>query len=95
MPEGMKTPERCRRCRYRSSSMNSNICDYFYLTGKLRGCPIDENCKRFEEGPRATEKPTSPPPEPLSEGEKETQRYITEQKLKASGKDGIYLPRRY
>ena len=35
------------------------------------------------------------PPPPLSEGEKETQRYISDRKRAVSGKDGIYLPLRY
>ena len=87
---------KCKRpCKYRGSNREVNGCDYLYLTGKLRGCPVGEKCTRFEEGPRATEKPQSPPPEPLSEAEKEVQRYITDRKKQIGGKDGIYLPRSF
>ena len=41
----------CKICKYRSGTPRINGCDYFYLTNKLRGCPV-KGCKRFEEGER-------------------------------------------
>ena len=95
MQDGMKAPKKCYTCKYRSGKGDPNICDYFYLTNKLRGCPIDNHCKRYEKGSRLRSVVQISPPLPLSEGEKETQRYISEQKRKIAGKDGIYLPRKF
>ena len=36
---------RCRTCAYYSSTTPS--CDYIIITGKVRGCPAGEGCKRY------------------------------------------------
>lgn len=42
---------KCKKCIYRSSKPGRYSCDYNYLTGKMRGCSV-EDCTRFVEGPR-------------------------------------------
>ena len=39
-------PKRCKGCIYRATG-NDNACDYFVITGKLRGCSVEE-CEHFE-----------------------------------------------
>lgn len=93
-PEG-KVPQKCKTCRWRSNVLHLYTCDYMYLTGKSRGCKPGDECTRYEKGERVKEVVQLAPPPPLSEGEKETQRYISDRKRAVSGKDGIYLPLRY
>ena len=47
-----KCPAYCKGCVYRSSSWSGNMCQYALITGKLRGCPADENCIRKTKKPR-------------------------------------------
>lgn len=46
-------PPTCLRCRYvRNLSMSGDMgkfCGYFLLTGRRRGCPGGDGCRRFEE----------------------------------------------
>lgn len=85
--------KKCRRaCVYRSANRSVNGCDYMYLTGKMRGCPAGEGCKRFRPGLRATQKPDSLPVETYTEEERDIMRYLTAQKLKFVRLDGT---RRY
>lgn len=64
MAKGTKKGSLCRRCIYRSGKAGVNECDYCFLTGRARGCPGDENCARFEEGPRINVPLTLPGPVP-------------------------------
>lgn len=46
---------KCKKedCVYRSVNHGLFItCDYMYWTGVSRGCPIDDNCKRYTPGER-------------------------------------------
>ena len=40
----VKCPTYCKGCIYRSRSSGVTVCQYALMTGKLRGCPADENC---------------------------------------------------
>ena len=53
--------ERCKSCRYRSGTPRDNGCDYLLLTGKARGCPAGEGCRRYEAGPRLAWREQEPP----------------------------------
>lgn len=50
-----RTVKKCRTCRFRSDKQNANGCDYAWLTGKIRGCPI-AGCTRYEKGNRIKRK---------------------------------------
>lgn len=57
--------EQCSSCQYRSPAYSDLYldgcgCDYAYLTGRIRGCPAGEGCKRFEPGPRLKPKLLGP-----------------------------------
>ena len=41
--------KKCRKCKYRASENQANGCDYFFITGKLRGGNA-KNCIHFEKG---------------------------------------------
>lgn len=36
-------------CKYGSRTSGLHVCDYMLITGKRRGCPV-EDCKRYEPG---------------------------------------------
>ena len=40
--------EKCRHCKYRAGYQDANGCDYYLITGKLRGCSVEE-CDRWKE----------------------------------------------
>lgn len=51
------TSERCRACWYcgymgTKACTGPRCCDYFLVTGQLRGCPAGDGCTRFRPGPR-------------------------------------------
>lgn len=86
------TFEICKRpCKYRSSNRSTHGCDYCFLTGKLRGCPVGAACTRFEMGERVREKTQLPPPEPVPEEDKDTYRYIAEQQRRLNRTDSTRL----
>ena len=51
MPKKMIYNPNCKKCQYRSNKPADNSCDYNYITGKMRGCPV-EDCTKFAPGPR-------------------------------------------
>ena len=42
--------EKCKKCRYRAAKSAENGCDYYLITGKRRGCSIEECQRHLEEG---------------------------------------------
>ena len=44
--------DKCRKCRYRSSTPEVNDCDYILIVKRRRGCKPGKDCARFERGPR-------------------------------------------
>jgi hypothetical protein len=42
----------CKGCMFRSKNIMFLCCDYFTLTGKLRGCPPGANCIHKTTGKR-------------------------------------------
>ena len=44
--------DKCRKCRYRSSTPEVNDCDYILIVKHRRGCKPGKDCARFERGPR-------------------------------------------
>ena len=49
---------KCKKCTFRSLKTDKDGqpgCDYAYLTGHLRGCPV-ESCDQFKEGDRIKRK---------------------------------------
>ena len=51
MPQKIIKNPNCKKCKFRSSKPTVNGCDYCYLTGHLRNCPV-ENCTKFQPGKR-------------------------------------------
>lgn len=43
---------RCKRCKYHGMCGNTVTCDYILEKKEPRGCPVGENCTRFEPGKR-------------------------------------------
>lgn len=43
-------------CKYGSRTSGLHVCDYMLITGKRRGCPV-EDCKRYEPGTRPVTQP--------------------------------------
>ena len=43
---------RCKRCKYHGMCGNAVTCDYILEKKEPRGCPVGENCTRFEPGKR-------------------------------------------
>ena len=41
--------KRCKTCQYRSASTDLYGCDFMLITGKRRGCPVDD-CNRYIKG---------------------------------------------
>lgn len=48
----------CEKCIYRADKSRSYLytCDYFYLTGKLRGCKPGTACEKRVIGSRITKR---------------------------------------
>ena len=42
---------KCKTCTYRAAEQEFNNCDYFLITGHMRGCPATD-CHRYEKGDR-------------------------------------------
>lgn len=40
---------KCKTCQYRAAEQASNGCDFYLITGELRGCSV-EDCNKYEEG---------------------------------------------
>ena len=40
--------KKCKDCFY--YGVSTSTCDYILVTGKRRGCPIDENCTKYLKG---------------------------------------------
>lgn len=49
-PVDNKDRHLCESCQYRGEG-GKNGCDYAYITGKMRGCKVEE-CRRYVGGPR-------------------------------------------
>lgn len=53
---GRKIPEEvakhCAKCVFRGEK-GMNLCNYAFLTGQLRGCPMGPGCTRRVVGPKA------------------------------------------
>ncbi len=45
-----KNRRKCKTCKYRGEN-DKNGCDYIYITGHRRGCPVEE-CDKYEKGNR-------------------------------------------
>lgn len=43
---------RCMRCKYHGRGASQTICEYILEKNEPRGCPVGENCTRFEPGKR-------------------------------------------
>lgn len=43
---------RCMRCKYHGWGASQVTCDYILEKKEPRGCPVGENCTRFEPGKR-------------------------------------------
>ena len=43
--------EKCKTCIYRAAADDPNVCDHILLTGRMRGCSVEE-CDRYEKGDR-------------------------------------------
>lgn len=57
----------CRKCIYLSGSDHPRTCDYFLITGHLRGCPGGVGCTKRVNGKKAKQKmprlfPNNPEP---------------------------------
>lgn len=59
----VKVKANCSKCKYRGYVGNGNanikanlICDYFEITGSLRGCKANENCTWYKPGNPVKEK---------------------------------------
>ena len=50
--ERQRMDDKCRKCRYRSSTPEINDCDYILIVKRRRGCKPGKDCARFERGPR-------------------------------------------
>lgn len=36
-------------CPYKTAYLKKNICNYSYIADELRDCPVEQNCKRYNE----------------------------------------------
>jgi len=78
----------CRRpCVYRAANRSVHGCDFFYLTGELRGCETGAACTRFKEGKRLKHVDPTVPPEPFTREELEIKRYLADKKRDIVGLD--------
>lgn len=41
--------KKCSTCRYRAAKTDDNGCDFYLITNKRRGCPVD-NCTEYIKG---------------------------------------------
>lgn len=58
-----KKQDLCSTCKYRGPKYGcANGCDFAFLTGKMRGCPGDEHCRRYEKGPKLRPQMLGPVP---------------------------------
>ena len=53
----MHSNKKCKTCQYRAAESSSNGCDYYLITGKTRGCSV-ENCDKYIEGDKIQLKTT-------------------------------------
>ena len=81
-----------RRCIYRGERY-LNGCDYIYFTGEMRGCQPGEKCDKFEYGDRLKRRTDITVSEKAPESEKETWRYISEQRRKIKNSDCTHMVR--
>ena len=44
---------KCKTCRYRAAEQDMNGCDFFLITGKMRGCSVAK-CNRYEKGAKTS-----------------------------------------
>ena len=45
----MHSNKNCKTCQYRAADQASNGCDYYLITGELRGCPV-KDCDKYIKG---------------------------------------------
>lgn len=65
---------RCKRCKYHGMCGNTVTCDYILEKKEPRGCPVGENCTRFEPGKRKQKTNNYA----MTESMKEEKRHISE-----------------
>ena len=46
-----RNKRKCKTCQYRAAPTSSNGCDYFFITKRLRGCPVND-CDKYIKGPK-------------------------------------------
>jgi hypothetical protein len=40
---------KCKTCKYSKTIKRTTVCDYFIMTGEVRGCPAGEECTKWKQ----------------------------------------------